>query len=118
MTALIISLESYPQKLGYKFIMKRYACLLRDDKTRSAIADLELQEQVRYILLTKWLKPMSNKNQNGTRTMPFACGKTKVFFKPGAQDCLEHMRLQYYQRSSHIIQTWFHRISAMNFELY
>jgi myosin-5 len=112
MTALIISRESYPQKLGYKFIMKRYACLLRDDKTRSAIADLELQEQVRYVL-TKWLKPMSNKNRNGTRTMPFACGKTKVFFKPGAQDCLEHMRLQYYERSSRIIQTWFRRISAM-----
>ena len=112
MTALIISRESYPQKLGYEFIMKRYACLMRDDKTRSAIADLELQEKVRYVL-TKWLKPMSKKNRNGTRTMPFACGKTKVFFKPGAQDCLEHMRLQYYERSSRIIQTWFRRISAI-----
>ncbi|KAL3924380.1 MAG: hypothetical protein SGILL_001080 [Bacillariaceae sp.] len=112
MTALTISKESFPQKLTYDFIVSRYSCLINDSRLTKDVAGMEKQEKVRYVLV-KWLKPMSTKNRDGTRTMPFACGKTKVFFKPGAQDRLEHLRRQFYERSSCTIQSWFRMMSAM-----
>jgi myosin heavy subunit len=111
MTALIISKESFPQKLTYDFILSRYACLLQNDRLKDAVAGMGAQEKVKYVLM-RWLKPLSTKNRDGTRTMPFACGKTKVFFKPGAQDHLEYLRRQFYERSSLTIQSWFRRIAA------
>jgi myosin heavy subunit len=112
MTALIISRESFPQKLTYDFILSRYACLLDDDEMKRATVDMERQDTVRHAL-SKWLKPLSKKNRDGTRTMPFACGKTKVFFKPGAQDRLEHLRRQFYEKSSVVIQSWYRVIAAI-----
>ena len=112
MTALIISKETFPQKLTYDFILSRYACLMQSDRLKDAVVGMEPQEKVKYVLI-KWLKPISTKNRDGTRTMPFACGKTRVFFKPGAQDRLEQLRRQYYERSSRTIQSWFRRISAV-----
>jgi myosin heavy subunit len=112
MTALIISRESFPQKLTYDFISNRYACLMGDEELKNVIVDMEHQEKVTHVL-SKWLKCLSKKNRDGTRTMPFACGKTKVFFKPGAQDLLEHLRFQFYEKSSRTIQTWFRGIIAV-----
>jgi myosin heavy subunit len=112
MTALIISRESFPQKLTYDFILNRYACLMGDRELKSVIVGMEREERVRPVLL-KWLKHLSKKNRDGTRTMPFACGKTKVFFKSGAQNHLEHLRRQFYEQSSRTIQTWFRGIIAV-----
>merc|ERR1712238_165019 len=84
MTALIIAKESYPQNLEYQFIFGRYACLLQNEEVAKIRAGIDLKERVHH-MLTRWLNPMSKKNTNGSRTMPFACGKTKVFSKAGAQ---------------------------------
>eukprot|EP00536_Pseudo-nitzschia_multiseries_P000942 jgi/Psemu1/234140/estExt_Genewise1.C_120009 len=112
MTALIISKESYPQSLEYEFIMNRYSCLLLDKQIPKVIRGVTLEEKVTHVL-TKWLKPLSRKNRDGSRTMPFACGKTKVFFKAGAQDRLEYMRKQYYEKNACTIQLWFRVNAAM-----
>jgi myosin heavy subunit len=45
--------------------------------------------------------------------MPFACGQTKVFFKAGAQDRLEELRIGYFERSALTIQTWARKLAAM-----
>lgn len=112
MTALIISRESFPQKLTYELILSRYACLISDEKLKYTAANIDQSDKVRQVL-SKWLKPLSKKNRDGTRTLPFACGKTKVFFKPGAQDRLEHLRRRFYENSSRTIQTWFRGIAAV-----
>ncbi|KAG7353100.1 myosin head motor domain containing protein [Nitzschia inconspicua] len=111
MTTLIISRESFPQKLTYDFILTRYACLMVEEQLKTSI-HLDRQDKVRY-MLSKWLKPLSKKNRDGSRTMPFACGKTKVFFRPGAQDLLENRRQHFYENSSRAIQTWFRRVAAI-----
>ena len=84
--------------------MSRYACL--GPVEEEITADIESKEKVRH-MLTMWLKPRSKKNRDGSKTMPFACGKTKVFFKAGAQDRLEHLRRQYYEKSARTIQCLF-----------
>ena len=80
--------------------MSRYACL--GPVEEEITAGTESEEKVRH-MLTMWLK----KNRDGSKTMPFACGKTKVFFKAGAQDRLEHLRRQYYEKSARTIQCLF-----------
>jgi myosin heavy subunit len=111
LTALIISRESYPQKLGYDFILNRYSCLVMEDDSRNTPL-LEPRDKVRHVL-TKWLRPMSKKNRDGTRTLPFACGKTKVFFKAGAQDRLEQLRSAFFERSALTIQSWTRKQAAI-----
>lgn len=110
MTVLIVSRESYPQNLEYQFIMSRYRCLAPVDE--EITADIEPKEKVRN-MLTRWLKHMSKKNRYGSRTMPFACGKSKVFFKAGAQDRLEYLRRQLYERSARTIQCLFRTFAAV-----
>ena len=111
MTALIISRESFPTKLPYEFIMSRYSCLMME-KDFKYIGKMDLKSKVNHIL-SKWLKPLSKKCRGGTRTMPFACGKTKVFFKAGAQDRLEELRMEYFERAALTVQTWARKHGAM-----
>lgn len=111
LTALIISKESYPQKLGYDFILSRYSCLVKEDDSRN-IQCMEPRDKVSH-MLAKWLRPMSKKNRDGSRTMPFACGKTKVFFKAGAQDRLEQLRSGFFEKSALRIQSWIRTRAAI-----
>jgi myosin heavy subunit len=111
MTALIISRESFPNKLSYDFILDRYSCLMLE-KDFADISDMEQKEKVGHIL-TKWLRPLSKESRSESRTMPFACGKTKVFFKAGAQDRLEELRIHYFKISALTIQAWTRKHAAM-----
>jgi myosin heavy subunit len=48
-----------------------------------------------------------------TRTTPFACGKTKVYFNAGAQERLETLRTNYFERKVLVIQAWGRKEIAM-----
>jgi myosin-5 len=112
LTAIAISRESFPNKLPYEFILDRYACLMRETDFEN-VGDLELKEKVNHVL-SKWLKPLSKKNWDGKRTMPFACGKTKVFFKAGAQERLETLRTDYFEKKVLLIQAWGRKVIAVD----
>jgi myosin heavy subunit len=111
LTALIISKESYPQKLGYDFILSRYSCLVKDDDSRNTKC-MEPRDKVLH-MLAKWMRPISKKNRDGSRTMPFASGKTKVFFKAGAQDRLEQLRSRFFEKSALTLQSWIRMEAAI-----
>jgi myosin heavy subunit len=112
LTAIAISRESFPNKLPYEFILDRYACLMRETDFEN-VGDLELKEKVNHVL-SKWLKPLSKKNRDGTRRMPFACGKTKVYFKAGAQERLETLRTDYFEKKVIVIQAWGRKAIAID----
>lgn len=104
-TALTIARESFPDKLPYDFLLKRYSCLLRDRDVRAIGGLTKTEEKVEH-LLTKWLKSVSRKNRDGTLSMPFACGRTMVYLKPGAQERLENLRMEHFQEAATIIEAW------------
>lgn len=108
MTALIISRESFPNKLSYEFIMKRYACLMNSEVFAETMT---LQEKV-LLMLQNRLMPLSKISRNGLQRLPFVCGTTKVFFKAGAQDALEQFRFQHYESATIRIQSTVRRIDA------
>eukprot|EP00934_Nitzschia_sp_Nitz4_P009036 Nitzschia sp. Nitz4//scaffold12_size214221//160354//165484//NITZ4_001523-RA/size214221-snap-gene-0.95-mRNA-1//1//CDS//3329535089//9026//frame0 len=102
MTALTISRESYPSTLTYDLIRQRYACLMmeninRDNKT-------EFHAAIQRTLATI-LAPLGRKARDGTRTLPIAFGKSKVFFRAGALDRLEELRATFYGRAAVKVQS-------------
>jgi myosin heavy subunit len=110
MTAIAITRESFPNKLSYDFILDRYACLMRERDFEN-IGKMKLPEKVHHIL-SQWLESMLRKNRDGSRTMPFTCGKTQVYFKSGVQERLEVLRLEYFGKSAIVIQSMVRRVQA------
>jgi len=85
--AVTISRSAYPSKLEYSDVLHRYA-LLNVEKPKNGYPD-EVSEIKG--LLTKVLKRFEKKRKDGKISMPFAIGKTKVYFKSG---CLEYLESQ------------------------
>jgi myosin heavy subunit len=112
MTAIAISRETFPDKLSYEFILDRYACLMRARDFEN-IGKMKVREKVQHVL-SQWLESISRKNRDGSRTMPFTCAKTKVFFKSGVQERLEGLRLEYFGIAAIVIQSMARRVRARN----
>jgi myosin heavy subunit len=110
-TAIQMTRESFPSTLPYEFILSRYACLMVE-KDFVNIGSMKLKDKVNHVL-SKWLKSLSTKNRDGTRTMPFACGKTKVYFKAGCKERLEFLRLEYFHNHAITLQKAARRLLAM-----
>ena len=104
MTALIMTKESFPSKHSYDFLLQRYRCLTDDKELHDSFV-MEPKEMVDR-MLSKWLRPLAKTRRSKTRTLPYACGKTKVFFKAGAQDMLEELRSGLLGKKAVIIQSW------------
>jgi len=122
-TAIQISRESFPSSLSYGFILSRYTMLIDDEESQDAVlaaqgvsddedAATAMREQVKR-LLASWLLPLAKRNRDGSCTLPFACGRTKVFFKPGGQERLEYLRRTYFGKFASVIQKHARRQTAV-----
>jgi myosin-5 len=100
MAAIAITRESYPNKLPYEVIGERFACLMRENSVNNT-DEINSRQQVEYIL-PKRLNPDS-----------FRCGKTMVYFKAGAKEQLEVLRLEYLNAAATVIQKGVRRVLAM-----
>lgn len=107
-TAVTISRESYPNSLSYEFIYERYACIINDGEHPTSGPLHQRVEQ----MLAMVLSPLVKQSRDGTKRLPFVCGKSKVFFKAGAQDTLEQLRRTKYESAATKVQTAFRRKSA------
>ena len=109
-TAIAISRESFPNRLGYDAIRGRFKCLMneRDLKNRQG---MNKRDSVNY-MLSNLLPSMADLHGGTKPTLPFACGKTRVYFRAGALERLEMMRLDYYTHRTVVIQRWIRQIHA------
>lgn len=85
--AVTISRSAYPSKLEYSEVIHRYA-LLNTDKPKNGFPDEKTEINT---LLSKVLKKFEKKKKDGSISMPFAIGKTRIYFKSG---CLEYLESQ------------------------
>jgi myosin heavy subunit len=109
-TAITISRETFPNKLGYETTHERFDCLMaKQDK--SYMISVSDKEAVQY-MLSNLLLPMVEEQANGKIKIPFACGNTRVYFRAGALEHLETKRLDYYTQRVIFIQNWIRRIQA------
>jgi myosin heavy subunit len=101
MTAIAMTREGYPDKLSYAIFGDRFACLMRAKEFKN-IRGMEPQQKVE-VILSKLLKPRL-----------IQCGKTRVYFKSGAKEQLEVLRLEYFHKTAVAIQSAVRRSQAMD----
>jgi myosin-5 len=109
-TAIAISRESFPNRLGYDAIRTRFDCLMNKRDLRN-VQDMSKRDTVNY-MLSNMLPSVADLYGGANLTLPFACGKTRIYFRAGALEHLETMRLDYYTNHTVVIQRWIRKIQA------
>jgi myosin heavy subunit len=109
-TAITISRETFPNRLGYETTRERFDCLMtkQDSKYMDSVSD---KEAVQF-MLSNLLPQMLEEKIDGKVKLPFACGNTRVYFRAGALEFLETRRLDYYTQRVILIQNWIRQINA------
>jgi len=101
-TAIAITRESFPNRLAYDTIMERFKILIPPDEMKRSGT---LSDQVDFLLVKLY-------NITETHDMPYALGKTKVYFRAGALERLESLRMEYFASRAIVIQTWIRLLLA------
>jgi len=107
-TAITVSRETFPSNMRYDVIWDRFSGLLptRDHPPRH----LSVEDKAKH-LLSIMLKG-KEKVVGGSVIGPYACGKTKVFFRSGSLEVLESVRSGLYSSKAKIIQRWYRSFLA------
>jgi len=114
--AISISRETYPNRLPYNVVLERFACLMdlsdRHSVNPGSKPKTEKLKECTDILLSKVLKDDSEIVVGGRIAVPYACGKTRVFFRSGCQEVLESRRMELLSGAAATIQRWYRTLMA------
>jgi myosin heavy subunit len=103
-TAIEISRGIFPNKLPYAQVEERFACLMEPSHLE-ATRDMELHDKV-HLMVSMLFAPLIERFGDAEFSMPFACGKTKVYFRSGALENLEGLRHDSFSKRAIILQGW------------
>ena len=102
-TAIIISRESFPNRLSYELVLERFRFLsYMFDDCQLGFGDIKKDAET---LLSNLLKGVSSETHSG-KVKAFACGKTKVYFRAGALEIIETIRQEHYAKAAVRLQAW------------
>ncbi|KAL7530764.1 hypothetical protein ACHAXR_003660, partial [Thalassiosira sp. AJA248-18] len=102
-TAIVISRESFPNRLSYELVMERFKFL--SYKFHDCIlnsGDIKVDSEN---LLSHLLAGITADSHLG-RVKPFSCGKTRVYFRAGALEMIETIRQEHYAKRAIQVQAW------------
>ncbi len=108
-TAIAISRETFPDRLEYKEVLDRFLILVpahsnltigkEGEKKNTTEMIKGWARQILEVLLSGFVV-----DALGTIKEPYACGKTRIYFRTGALEHLEVKREQYYGVTATVIQ--------------
>jgi len=101
-TAIDLSRESFPSKIPFELADERFTCLL-DLTSRQILKELPLHDRIQF-MMSQVFAPVLEVYRNCDFTLPYACGKTRVYFRAGALELLESMRRDYYEARALMVQ--------------
>jgi myosin heavy subunit len=107
-TAIEITRETFPNKLTFKVAIERFRCLL-DCGRQQLMIDMEPHEKCQF-MMTALFAPEIEKFNSSHFTMPFACGKTKVFYRAGSLEILEMARHNFLSAKATRIQAFVRKL--------
>lgn len=108
-TAIVISRESFPNRLSYELLMERFRFLAyKYEGCHLDSGDMKADAET---LLNHLLAGLSAGTHLG-RVKMFSCGKTKVYFRAGALERIETIRQDYYAVSAILLQAWFRSLAT------
>ena len=102
--AIDLSRESFPSKLPFALAEERFRCLL-DQSSQEMLKELPQHDRVQC-MMSMFFAPLLEVYRNCDFTLPFACGKTRVYFRAGALELLESKRHEFYSARAVILQRW------------
>lgn len=108
-TAIVISRESFPNRLPYELVMERFrflAYMFSDCHLDSGDIKVDAEN-----LLNHLLAGVTADSHQG-KVKPFACGKTRVYFRAGALEIIETTRQDHYAKSAIKLQAWFRSLRS------
>lgn len=103
--AVDLSRGFFPSKLSFSFFDERFQCLL-PALEREVLSDTPLYDKVNF-MLSSFFSETIERYRGSEFTFPYACGKTKVFFRAGALEYLEAMRYDAFTKATLKAQTWY-----------
>lgn len=123
-TAITISRETFPKKLNYVFLWNRFRCLshqksknctaLLQSKISDPHSSVSTHSSTEKVTLKKNVEELLSRvlvikytRSDGVSVPSYACGKTQVYFRPGAHERLETDRIEYYSLRVTKIKSWY-----------
>jgi hypothetical protein len=103
-TAIDLSRGIFPNKLPYVQVEERFACLMNSGHLH-ATRDMELHDKV-HLMVSILFAPLIERFGDNNFSMPFACGKTRVYFRSGALETLEALRQEFLSKYAILLQRW------------
>jgi myosin heavy subunit len=94
----------FSQEVDYDAFEAKFRCLVDRDSSNS-LKDVLVNDRVQ-IMLSILFSSFIQRYGESEFTMPFACGKSKVFFREGALDFLECQRENFLSIAASKIQRW------------
>ena len=107
-TATDLSRETFPNKLTYQQAKERFLCLMGEDFLHNT-RDMELHDRVQ-LMISNLFAPLIQGYGDVNFSMPFACGKTRVYFRSGGLETLEAQRHEHYSKRAAVIQQWSRKV--------
>lgn len=105
LTAIEMGRKTFPDKLPFATIVERFFCLLSPD-FRKMLKDIPLHDRA-CLMMTYIFADSIGKFDDEERGLPYACGKTCVYFRAGAVQHLETLRQDLYFEKATTIQSWY-----------
>jgi len=103
-TAIVISRESFPNRLSYELIMERFRFLAyKFPDCHLNSGDIKVDSKT---LISFLLAGITHDSHLG-RVEPFSCGKTSIYFRAGALELIETIRQGYYAERAIQLQAWY-----------
>jgi len=117
-TAIAISRETFPDRLEYKNVTERFSILVAPHESSITANGTASEKNIRI-----WAEQILEElfigfgvDALGTIKRPYACGKTRIYFRTGALEHLEVKRENYYGVTATIIQRYFRcKLSKLNY---
>jgi myosin heavy subunit len=103
-TAIEITRETFPNKLPFKAVEDRFKCLLGPKKL-AMMNSMEQDDKCQF-MMSALFAPEIEKFNTSRFTMPYTCGKTKVFYRAGSLEFLETLRQTYLTAKAEQLQRW------------
>jgi len=115
--ATVMSRQCHPNRLSFEKVIDsfgRFANEPREIKKKGRLNNLRHRhsknnrDRAEAILMS-----LCHRDENDRAQFPFVCGKTLVYFRAGALESLEDLRLSAYKKAATIIQSFVRKCSAM-----
>ncbi|GAX18131.1 hypothetical protein FisN_25Hh113 [Fistulifera solaris] len=104
-TAIEMGRKTFPDKLSFSLIEQRFSCLLSSDY-QSMLKDIPLHDRACLMMTFIFANYVGSFDDDETG-LPYACGKTNIYFRAGAVEHLESLRRSLFSNKATVLQAWY-----------